>query len=90
MIFTSEAIEQLTCTTILQDDVVLSLMEITDPVRYERTLQELERRAMELRVKTEFKRLVKSFEKGKGTRKKRSRVQTHQARHGAIALKKRR
>lgn len=59
--FTSATIEQLTCTTILQDDVFLSLLEIADPIRYERTLQELERRAMELRVKTEFRRLLKSF-----------------------------
>lgn len=59
--FTSATIEQFTCTTILQDDVFLSLLEIADPIQYERTRQKLERRAMELRVKTQFNKLLKSF-----------------------------
>lgn len=63
--FTKETVEQFTCASILQDDVFLSLLEIADPIQQERTLQELERRAMELRVKTEFRQLLKSFKKKK-------------------------
>ena len=58
MDFTQEAIDCLSCADILKDDVFLSLLEIADPVKYERTFQALEKRAAELRTKTEFNVVV--------------------------------
>ena len=40
-----ETIEGLTTTTILDDDVFYSLLEVADPIDRERALQDLQRRA---------------------------------------------
>ena len=58
-----ETIEGLTTTTILDDDVFYSLLEVADPIDRERALQDLQRRAKEVGRKTEFDRLRKIFER---------------------------
>ena len=58
-----ESIEGLTTTTILDDDVFYSLLELADPIDRERALQDLQRRAKEVGRKTEFERLRKVFER---------------------------
>lgn len=86
MDFTQEAIDCLSCADILKDDVFLSLLEIADPVKYERTFQALEKRAAELRTKTEFKKTLKAFkEKEKNYNK--SEVKHELTKQGAVPLK---
>ena len=58
-----ETIDGLTTTTILDDDVFYSLLEVPDPIDRERALQDLQRRAKEVGRKTEFERLRKVFER---------------------------
>ena len=58
-----ETIDGLTTTTILDDDVFYSLLEVADPIDRERVLQDLQRRAKEVGRKTEFERLRKAFER---------------------------
>ena len=58
-----ETIDGLTTTTILDDDVFYSLLEVADPIDRERALQDLQRRAKEVGRKTEFERLRKVFER---------------------------
>ena len=58
-----ESIDGLTTTTILDDDVFYSLLEVADPIDRERALQDLQRRAKEVGRKTEFERLRKVFER---------------------------
>lgn len=58
-----ETIDGLTTTTILDDDVFYSLLEVADPIDRERALQDLQRRAKEVGRKTEFERLRKAFER---------------------------
>ena len=58
-----ETIDGLTTTTILDDDVFYSLLEIADPIDRERALQDLQRRAKDVGRKTEFERLRKVFER---------------------------
>lgn len=86
MDFTQEAIDCLSCADILKDDVFLSLLEIADPVKYERTFQALEKRAAELRTKTEFKKTLKAFkEKEKNYNK--SEVKHELTKQGTVPLK---
>ncbi len=86
MDFTQEAIDYLSCADILKDDVFLSLLEIADPVKYERTFQALEKRAAELRTKTEFKKTLKAFkEKEKNYNK--SEVKHELTKQGTVPLK---
>lgn len=86
MDFTQEAIDCLSCADILKDDVFLSLLEIADPVKYERTFQALEKRAAELRTKTEFKNTLKAFkEKEKNYNK--SEVKHELTKQGTVPLK---
>lgn len=58
-----ETIDGLTTTTILDDNVFYSLLEVADPIDRERALQDLQRRAKEVGRKTEFERLRKVFER---------------------------
>lgn len=86
MDFTQEVIDCLSCADILKDDVFLSLLEIADPVKYERTFQALEKRAAELRTKTEFKKTLKAFkEKEKNYNK--SEVKHELTKQGTVPLK---
>lgn len=86
MDFTQEAIDCLSCADILKDDVFLSLLEIADPVKYERIFQALEKRAAELRTKTEFKKTLKAFkEKEKNYNK--SEVKHELTKQGTVPLK---
>lgn len=86
MDFTQEAIDCLSCADILKDDVFLSLLEIADPVKYERTFQALEKRAAELRTKTAFKKTLKAFkEKEKNYNK--SEVKHELTKQGTVPLK---
>lgn len=86
MDFTQEAIDCLSCADILKDDVFLSLLEIADPVKYERTFQALEKRAAKLRTKTEFKKTLKAFkEKEKNYNK--SEVKHELTKQGTVPLK---
>lgn len=86
MDFTQEAIDCLSCADILKDDVFLSLLEIADPVKYERTFQALEKRAAELRTKTEFKKTLKAFKKKEKNYNK-SEVKHELTKQGTVPLK---
>ena len=86
MDFTQEAIDCLSCADILKDDVFLSLLEIADPVKYERTFQALEKRAAELRTKTEFKKTLKAF-KEKEKNYSKSEVKHELTKQGTVPLK---
>lgn len=53
----------LTTQSIMEEDVFLSLLDVTDKIEQERLRIQLEQKAKLLGVKTEFKRLLKQYEK---------------------------